>query len=210
MKSKCFDDYVDTYTILAMITQKDLEQDIENGLSTNDMKNKYHCGNTSVRYWLRKYGLKTNPKWNLYTKFTNDEILKIANDSTSLSNFLEKVGGKASGGAYYHYRNRLKKLQFDFSKFKSGGEVTAQKLINESVKKKKRLRRQTLHSYLQRNNIPYECYSCKIYEWNGRKLLLPIHHKDGDCTNNILTNLCYICPNCHSVEHYDGNGNIRL
>ena len=32
-----------------------------------------------------------------------------------------------------------------------------------------------------------------------------LHHKDGDSTNNELTNLELLCPNCHALtENYRG------
>ena len=37
-----------------------------------------------------------------------------------------------------------------------------------------------------------------------------LHHIDGDNTNNELSNLQILCPNCHSqTENYCGNANIN-
>ncbi len=32
--------------------------------------------------------------------------------------------------------------------------------------------------------------------------ILQVHHKDRDRSNNALSNLALICPNCHAEEHY--------
>ena len=52
---------------------------------------------------------------------------------------------------------------------------------------------------LRDNLIPYICNNCEnTGEWKGSKLTLQLEHKDGDHINNELTNLCFLCPNCHS------------
>ena len=42
------------------------------------------------------------------------------------------------------------------------------------------------------------CMECGIKEWNGKKLAFDIHHVDGVRSNNTLSNLQVLCPNCHS------------
>lgn len=46
--------------------------------------------------------------------------------------------------------------------------------------------------------IPYKCECGNAGEWNSKKLVLQLDHKDGDSTNHCLDNLRFICPNCHS------------
>lgn len=40
---------------------------------------------------------------------------------------------------------------------------------------------------------------CGLSEWNGKKLSLQLHHKDGDHDNRSRDNLECLCPNCHSI-----------
>lgn len=39
--------------------------------------------------------------------------------------------------------------------------------------------------------------------------ILQVHHKDRDRSNNNLTNLELICPNCHYEEHYLEKSRLR-
>ncbi len=45
----------------------------------------------------------------------------------------------------------------------------------------------------------YECQQCKISTWNGKYLSLHLEHKDGNSENNSPSNVCLLCPNCHSL-----------
>lgn len=46
-----------------------------------------------------------------------------------------------------------------------------------------------------------KCEYCGWGETNKKtgKIPLEVHHIDGDCTNNNITNLQLLCPNCHSI-----------
>lgn len=43
-----------------------------------------------------------------------------------------------------------------------------------------------------------KCGWAKINEFT-KKVPIELEHKDGDCTNNSLSNLELLCPNCHSL-----------
>lgn len=54
-----------------------------------------------------------------------------------------------------------------------------------------------------RAGVPYVCSvtECPLHtsiDWCGKKITLQVDHVDGDRLNNYLSNLRFLCPNCHS------------
>ena len=68
------------------------------------------------------------------------------------------------------------------------GEVDGTK-INGASKYIKR------HILEQQDN---KCNKCKLDVWNELPIVLELEHRDGNSTNNDISNLECLCPNCHS------------
>lgn len=52
-----------------------------------------------------------------------------------------------------------------------------------------------------------KCECCGISEWQGIKLPLELHHKNGNHYDNSLKNLQILCPNCHSIQEGNSGAN---
>ena len=65
-----------------------------------------------------------------------------------------------------------------------------------------------LKEKLIRDGLKKDCCAlCGILNWQGKKLPLELHHKDGNHYNNSLENLEILCPNCHSIQEGNSGAN---
>lgn len=55
------------------------------------------------------------------------------------------------------------------------------------------------------------CEQCGLTHWQGQRLNVQLHHVNGDRHDNRLSNIEFLCPNCHSLtENWGGrNGHRR-
>ncbi len=196
--------------VIKGMTREELETHIKEGKSALEIAETRKMGYSTVRYWLRKYGLKTKWRGYLNGKFSDDELVSLWDKSTCFTHFLTLVGVQASGGAWYHYRNRLTRLGIKVDEktgnWRQKGGLTSGRLRNaQAIKRKGRIRRHVLKKFLDLNFVAYKCNRCSLEKWQNKRIKLDIHHRDGDKENNVIENLEYLCPNCHAVEHYIEN-----
>ncbi len=69
-------------------------------------------------------------------------------------------------------------------------------LVKDSIVTQKCLR-----NYVKRHNIlEYKCVNCGCDgRWQQGTISLELDHIDGDNKNNVVSNLRYLCPNCHAL-----------
>ena len=143
--------------------------------------------------------------------YTDTELLQIANDSTSFYNFLLKLGFVSNGSTDYvfyrkYFKNRNLNLIFNGQKendvlnFDDNGRILRRYDNAEMFVKHSLVSRKTVKDRVIKDNlITYKCKECgNIGEWNGKKLVLQLEHKNGVRDDNRIENLCFLCPNCHS------------
>lgn len=63
---------------------------------------------------------------------------------------------------------------------------------------------------LKYKNWKDECSECKLPPtWNGKPLSLTVDHINGTPFDNTITNLRFLCPNCHSQTDTFGSKNVK-
>jgi Winged helix-turn-helix DNA-binding len=69
------------------------------------------------------------------------------------------------------------------------------------------LKKRLLKAGLKKNR----CEKCGISEWQGQSLSMALHHVNGHGRDDRLSNIMFLCPNCHAqTENYGGrNGHRR-
>ena len=144
-------------------------------------------------------------------------LQKIVSESKSLTDVLKILGkNPTTGGSQYKdIQKRLKSEGIDYSHFKLHRlnrmiDLGKSRTKYKEVTDLSLVPRCTLRKYILRNNlIPYVCHQCGLEElWCSKKLTLQLDHIDGNHKNNDLSNLRFLCPNCHSQTDTYGSKNI--
>jgi 5-methylcytosine-specific restriction endonuclease McrA len=123
-------------------------------------------------------------------KINEEEFIAICRDSISMRQAAIKLNipfmtfsRKAKKLGCYKTNQGLRDKEYT-----SLEEVFNGKEIDSACLKKKLFK----HGIKQ-----YKCEICGIKDWLNEKIVLEIHHIDGDNKNNKLNNLMILCPNCH-------------
>ena len=143
--------------------------------------------------------------------YTKEQLEELCKESISYKQVLEKAGRKYAGGNQSNLKKKIKEFNIDVSHFKGQAQkkgLTVNdhpsikgKTDEEIFVKNSDAYRQSLRKrVLAHNLIEYKCVFCgNIGKWLNQELTLELDHIDGDTTNNQLSNLRWLCPNCHSL-----------
>lgn len=106
----------------------------------------------------------------------------------------------------------LKKMDIEYAgqKAKKGQNKNPQAYIpvEEYIKKESGIKSYILKQKLVKEGLKEDCCEiCGVSIWQGVKLPLELHHKDGNHYNNSLDNLQILCPNCHSIQEGNSGAN---
>ena len=143
-----------------------------------------------------------------------ERLEETVSESNCWFDWLEKLGIPKSGCNYRTLKNKAKKYGIDTSHFNyeyarthNGVRMLKNRNNEDIFSYGSRINKSNLKKeYIKRIlNGEYKCECCGITEWNGKPIVLQIHHKDGDNKNNTVENLQLICPNCHSQTNNFSN-----
>ena len=152
--------------------------------------------------------IRKNTNRYLIYSIPSDEFKKIIGESLSIAEVSRKLGINVKSG-YKYIKERLIKEYIDISHFtgkvwnvgdrykpiRGNRRIPTENILKKGVK----FSTYDLKNRLFAENIKEKkCECCGITEWNGKPAPLELHHIDGDNTNNELSNLSILCPNCHA------------
>lgn len=138
--------------------------------------------------------------------------------SLSIREALEKLELVAAGGNYESFKKAVLAFGIDTSHFTGRGHLRGKTHAYNTRPLRTVLRRGKLEQtfrlklrLLSAGLKPHRCERCGLTEWLGRPVPLELHHRDGDRTNNLLSNLELMCPNCHAqTDNYRGKNKKRV
>lgn len=129
--------------------------------------------------------------------------------SQSLAGVLKHLGGPFKGKDYQKLRTLIDFLKVDTSHFAL--QPRTRKSPKEMFVKNSSSSRSTVKHHIRRYGLlPFVCFRCGIDEWQNEKLSLHLEHINGVNNDHRLENLCFLCPNCHSLTPtYAGKKNLK-
>ena len=151
-------------------------------------------------------------------KYTKEWLEELCKESYSYAEVLKKAGRKQGGGAQATLKQKINEFNIDVSHF-TGQKWTLKPSwepqtglrekysLEDIFKKNSFISQKVLRGYIERHNLlEYRCQNCGCDgSWMNGEIALELHHIDGDTTNNVLSNLQYLCPNCHALtKNYRG------
>lgn len=151
---------------------------------------------------------------------SDDQFKKLIISCTSYSEVLTTLGLSPNGGTSSKLlKRRITELGVCIKHFKpqtanAVRSSTKFKMDEILVENSKYLSISSLKKRLVREGLmQYACTECGLGDtWNGKPITLQLDHINGVHNDHRLTNLRFLCPNCHSqTESYAGrNKNISV
>lgn len=155
-------------------------------------------------------------------QYTKDWLEELCKDSYSYAEVLRKAGRKQGGGTQATLRKKIEEFGIDISHFTGqrwqnspnqidNHENREKYSLEEVFIKNSPVTQKVLRGYVERHKlIPYKCQNCGCDGyWQNGIIALEIDHIDGDNTNNEISNLRYLCPNCHALTDTYRGKNIK-
>jgi 5-methylcytosine-specific restriction endonuclease McrA len=140
---------------------------------------------------------------------------EILNNAKSLREVILIFGLNSNGsGGYTNIKNKIKNLGLEtpnYNYYGNGSKKNRKKneeiFIEHSTYPRQKLKKRIINE----NLIPYKCDKCNnLGNWMDEPIILQLDHINGINDDNTLSNLRFLCPNCHSqTETFSGRNNKK-
>lgn len=144
--------------------------------------------------------------------WNKERVEKAVKNNTCYADVLRDLNIPIAGNNGSTLRRKIEEYNIDISHFTYTSKIKgAQQYVKaeEYLKKGSHVKTFKLKEKLIKEGYKEnKCELCGITEWQGKPLVMQLHHIDGDNTNNELSNLQMLCPNCHSqTDNFCGSAN---
>ena len=148
-----------------------------------------------------------------YQKYTNESVIDAVKKSNNWREVMSALNPSILySGSYHNIKKRAKLIGADFRHFtnlgnKKGGKKrrTTEQLMQSNSTSSHILRKRLLSDGLK-DDI---CEKCQQTHWMGLKIPLELHHINHNPSDNNISNLQILCPNCHSLTHSETSRIVR-
>lgn len=139
-----------------------------------------------------------------------EKIKDFVKESINFTEVLNKLNIPRQGNNGKTLKKILDDNNIDYSHFtgRARNYNTNYKNVEEYLNTKNIKTSRLKEKLLKEQLIENKCSICGLTSWLNKPIVLQLHHIDGNNTNNELSNLQLLCPNCHSqTDNYCGNAN---
>ena len=148
-------------------------------------------------------------------KYTKEILEKAVKVNISMLGTMRTLGASLTSGALRTYLiSRIKYYEIDTSHFLGQAWNYGVNHIGGSAKKTPeqilivhdyglRIPGRLLRRALLEIGREYKCNMCGLSKWRDKAIRLKVEHINSKPLDNRPSNLCFLCPNCHSqTENY--------
>lgn len=145
------------------------------------------------------------PKVKMKEKYEEENLRKIIAESTSFRQVAEALGLNKDAGSYpYTILKYTKEYGIDTSHFtgkvwNKNKKFGSKYPIEDYLSNKKKITSFKLKNKILETKIfKRQCSMCNGTEWLGKPIPIELDHINGNKHDNSLSNLRFLCPNCHA------------
>jgi len=137
--------------------------------------------------------------------YSEDDLRVAISQARSFRQALINLGLSGKGGNYRVIHKAVARYKLDISHFTGQGWNRGQKIgpkrpIQDYLEKGIPIQSHKLRLRLIREGIfEHRCSRCSLETWLSGPIPLELEHINGDHTDNSLSNLRLLCPNCHAL-----------
>lgn len=154
------------------------------------------------------------------SEISKHELQEMYNINNTMGEIITLLGlNPKSGGGYRTLKKYTKLRDIDLTIFNVNHEKHMQLHFStlsvknaktlDDLRENSKLGNDTVKRLVLQNGLLYyecsECGQCEIH--NDKLLTLQLDHIDGDNNNNNISNLRFLCPNCHTQTPTYGKKN---